>query len=306
MNLANENSLDHQKQMPVFMVVSSNSAANAPTNEVPDRLQKPGKQPHLRIDSDQQLQELIRLTNDRGLHEEEMEFINKLWIQRNDELNRATQELRRPFGVRNGESYTTTMTIHRLLSDAEKEQPHELKDDMLSQTEESSSGKVLHRVLTNLQDQKAFLELVDTQQISIREMAILRRLLTEKEVALDRVKETLQEKFALSPDKKYEYNMDERILYETIPVEDIPNHKEEGAFLIREVKVEGDVDLFEETGILQAIENEFEYRMLTTNEIISLVESCKKELVDIGYSLADVRILNSEYGDGVLRLEVDK
>jgi hypothetical protein len=76
--------------------------------------------------------------------------------------------------------------------------------------------KADHMVLQDDGTETEFIRLVSAKKLTANELEVLQLLLKEKNMELQKVHASLEERFAISPEKHYEYDADAHTLFEVV------------------------------------------------------------------------------------------
>lgn len=173
--------------------------------------------PLLQVDDDEAEQVLVRLAQARQLREEEIRVLGRLSQEKDQELQRMNAQLEQRFGILADDNYQydqEAQAVYRITPKAEAEAG---ADDAGVSSAEDLFDRELHRRLESEEDELAFVRLVSAKKITVSELAMLRLLLREKSLELERVMAALKDRFSIEPGKHYQYDAPSRTLFEVAP-----------------------------------------------------------------------------------------
>jgi hypothetical protein len=177
---------------------------------------------HLKVRDKDEEAELLRLMRARRIVEEDVRVIQRLLREKELQQDRAESNLLREFDVEPEHVYwyeTAAKTLHRLSPVETNAAPAEGKaEERILHTDvpegfEIDSSYQFH----DDQEVQRFAGLAAARQLTAQQQTLLRLLLREKIMTLSAVVKDLQEKFSMSRDRTYEYDVEERMLYEIQP-----------------------------------------------------------------------------------------
>jgi len=201
------------------VVPSANAVADALTapNAQASNAVEFVRRKHLRFEDAQTEETFLRLADARGITREDLRVISRLLREKTVEISRFDQELDQAFGIKPGGSYhfdKESETVFELTprEDVGDEAPAE------GASIEDRFEKREHLKLTDKEMQTRFLQLLASKQLSAEEIRILRLLLKEKQIEMSRVEGGLRDRFAISMDRSYQYDGENKELFELVPV----------------------------------------------------------------------------------------
>ena len=175
-----------------------------------------GRRAHFLIQDQKSADALVALAESRRLREEEIRVLGRLHQEKEGELNRMNERLNSRFKISADANYqydNETKSLFLLIAKEGAEAEAAVPEDRFH--------KRLHMTLSDRESEIAFVRLVSAKKITASEMQVLKLLLKEKNLELSKVHETLQERFAIAPDKHYEYDAASRTLFEIVQAEGI-------------------------------------------------------------------------------------
>lgn len=178
-----------------------------------------GRRAHVQMKDQESVDVLVRLAESRQLREQEIRVLTRLHGEKEGELERMNQRLQDRFGIAPDANYqydNESKSLYLLTPRAGVEAGE-------GGAAEDLFDRRLHRNLSNKDIEIEFVRLVSAKKITVSEIQVLKLLLKEKHLELNKVNGTLGERFAISPDKHYEFDADSRTLFEVVrPAGDVP------------------------------------------------------------------------------------
>lgn len=169
---------------------------------------------HLRIEDEDSVGVLRQLAQARVLREEEIRVLGRLTQEKDAELKRMNDQLLARFGIKADDNYQYEQESRSLFRIEPKTDAAQNAASGGARTADELFDRGLHLRFDSESDELEFIRLVSAKKITVSELAMLRLLLREKGLELERVLASLRDRFSIEPDKHYEYDEATRTLME--------------------------------------------------------------------------------------------
>lgn len=167
---------------------------------------------HFRMPDQEAVDTLVQLADSRRMREEEIRVLARLLREKEGELVRMNDRLRDRFGIAADANYQYDNETKGLFLLVPKSGESAVEGEGADEVFE----KRLHRTLDAKQTEIEFVRLVSAKKITASEIQVLKLLLKEKNLELGKVHASLEERFAISPEKHYEFDAPSRTLFEVV------------------------------------------------------------------------------------------
>ena len=175
------------------------------------------RRPHVSIQDSETERILVQLAQTRSLREEEIKVLTRLSEEKTNELGRMNERLQQRFGIRPEENYQFDQASRTLFKLTVKEGIDAETAVAQGAAADEVFDKTSHMTLRDEAAETDFVRLVSAKKITASELQVLGLLLKEKRIELSKVHASLEERFAISPEKHYEYDAEAHTLFETVP-----------------------------------------------------------------------------------------